>query len=80
MSEKQTQQLFGRPREHLLSHFQFATELAMNRANFLRTRNMFMFMALLHYIVSFRLISLYPKVLIITILFYGGIISSNAYE
>ncbi|KAK8011197.1 hypothetical protein PG990_010162 [Apiospora arundinis] len=50
MSDEQVQQLFGRPREHLLSHFQFATELAMNRANFLRTRNMFMFMALLHYI------------------------------
>ncbi|KAK8090693.1 hypothetical protein PG994_000198 [Apiospora phragmitis] len=50
MPDDQVQQLFGRPRNHLLSHFQSATELAMNRANFLRTRNMFMFMALLHYI------------------------------
>ncbi|KAK8128173.1 hypothetical protein PG984_009281 [Apiospora sp. TS-2023a] len=50
MPSDQVQQLFGRPRDHLLSHFQYATELAMNRANFLRTRNMFLFMALLHYI------------------------------
>lgn len=52
MSDEQVRQMLGRSREQLLGHFQHATELAMNRANFMRTRNMFMFVAILHYIVS----------------------------
>lgn len=52
MSGEQVQQMLGRSREQLLGHLQHATELAMNRANFMRTRNMFMFVAILYYIVS----------------------------
>jgi hypothetical protein len=52
MPSDQVQRLLGRNREDLLQHFQYALELALNRANYMRSRNIFIFVAVLHYLVS----------------------------
>lgn len=52
MPSDQVLRLLGRDREDLLQHLQHALELALNRANYMRSRNIFIFVAVLHYLVS----------------------------
>lgn len=65
MPSSLVQLLLGQSRREMIRHFQDATERAFARANLMRTRNHYLFSALLHYIVSLvvmsQLFSFTPK-------------------
>ncbi|KAK9771197.1 putative Bikaverin cluster transcription factor bik5, partial [Seiridium cardinale] len=50
MPSHHVQRLLGRSRRELIQHFKFATEVALERANYMRSRNLFLFCAILNYI------------------------------
>lgn len=52
MTGERVQQLLGQSRDELITHFRTATEMAMTRANILRSRAVMSFQVLLYYIVS----------------------------